>query len=232
MARRSDHRRRGAGAGGAAAAGRGAGRGARPGARFVLLEDLIAMHVGRAVPRLPGRQLQRLPGHPQLRPHHRRGRGRGPAEDDPGGAAPARPRQRRAAGDRRSDTPARRAGASCARRCAWSTTTSTRVDGPLHLADLRAARTAATSCASSRDEPFVPQDAPALRDADDMFAAIGRARHPAAPPLRVVRPRGRLHRRGGRRPERAGHQADALPHQRRLARSSGRWCARPRTASR
>ena len=72
-------------------------------AAFVLLEDLITMHVGRSVPRLPGGQLQPLPGDPQLRSDHRRGRGRRPAQDHPEGAAPPRPRARRAPGDRRRD---------------------------------------------------------------------------------------------------------------------------------
>ena len=59
-----------------------------------------------------------------------------------------------------------------------------------------------------------------------------RPRHPRPPPLRVVRPRRRFHRGRRRRRPRAGHQADALPHQQRLARSSGPCSGRPTTASR
>ena len=63
-----------------------------------------------------------------------------------------------------------------------------------------------------------PETAPPLAEAEtakprDVFAALRDARRPAAPPVRLV-----LHERpgvpgaGGRRPARAGDQADALPH--------------------
>ena len=49
-----------------------------------------------------------------------------------------------------------------------------------------------------------------------------RGRHPRPPPLRLVHDLGRaLRRAGGRRPERAGDQADRVPDQRRLAAGPG-----------
>ena len=62
---------------------------------------------------------------------------------------------------------------------------------------------------------------------------IRAARRPAAPPLRLVRDLGAALPRAGRgRPARAGDQADALPHLRRLARSSTPSSTPPRPASR
>ena len=50
----------------------------------------------------------------------------------------------------------------------------------------------------------------------DIFASDRARRHPAAPPVRVVRDeRAGVPRAGRGRPERARHQADALPHERR-----------------
>ena len=61
---------------------------------------------------------------------------------------------------------------------------------------------------------------PALRrgrDAAQRLLPPARRRHPGAPPVPLVlHQRAALHRAGRRRPARAGHQADALPHQRRL----------------
>ncbi len=88
-------------------------------------------------------------------------------------------------------------------------------DGPLHVADMAPVSVARGAARASRR---------AVRAADRAAAAgvrrhlrdHRRARRPAAPPVRVVRSRRRVHLRGGRRPERAGDQADAVPHQRRL----------------
>ena len=89
-------------------------------------------------------------------------------------------------------------------------------DGPLHLADL--------GPLAGRDElTRIPRRA--VLAADRAAAAGVRrhlprhrpARHPAAAPVRIIRRRGRVHLGGGRRSERAGDQADALPDQRRLA---------------
>ena len=56
-----------------------------------------------------------------------------------------------------------------------------------------------------------------VRAVASAVAGHSRPRHPGLPPLRVVRPGGGLHRgRGGGR-ARARHQADALPHDQRLA---------------
>ncbi len=69
----------------------------QPAARaFVLLEDLIARHVGDHLPGRAGQGPLRLPRHAQLRHRDRRRRGGGPPSDDPAGAPPPRARQRRA----------------------------------------------------------------------------------------------------------------------------------------
>ena len=82
-----------------------------------------------------------------------------------------------------------------------------------------------------RDEPFrAPRPAAASRP-DDLFAVIREQdvllHHPTSRSTRR-----RVHRARRRRSRRPRDQADALPHRRRLARSSRRWPARPRTASR
>ena len=55
----------------------------------------------------------------------------------------------------------------------------------------------------------------------DIFGRLARGRGPAAPPVRVVRPRGGPRDRGGQGPGRARHQADPVPHQRRQPRRAG-----------
>ena len=151
--------------------------------------------------------------------------------DDPGGAAPARPRRR---------------GAPGARRTAPRAELETLLADALELDAARRLPRRAARCSSS-DLTALADARPAPRAARraagaGAAAALARrrldlrgdraARHPAAPPVRVVRPGGALHRGGGRRPERAGHQADALPHQRRLPDRARALRARPRTASR
>ena len=95
------------------------------------------------------------------------------------------------------------------------------VDGLIDLADLTDIADV-PGHAELRYSPWSPVTQPRLQGEDDepvdMFAAI-RQRRPARPPsLRLVRHLGRaLRRAGGRRPRRAGDQADRLPHQRRLA---------------
>ena len=70
-----------------------------------------------------------------------------------------------------------------------------------------------------RDPPFyaASRRAAASRRGDDLFAGDRRRRHPAAPPVRLVRSGGRVRRQRRQRSQGAGHQADAVPHQRRLA---------------
>ena len=197
-------------------------RGVRPG------HDALRVHAargpdhharGRSVPRLPRARLQPVPGHPQLRPL---------ASTRTRPTICSRP-SRRSCG-----------AASAAARCGWRspTTRPSRssvflrqalrletddvylFDGPLHLADL-------APLGGARRPARVPRRA--VLAADRAAAAGVRrhlprhrpARHPAAPPVRVVRARGRVHRRGGRRPQRAGHQADAVPDQRRFAHRAG-----------
>jgi polyphosphate kinase len=88
--------------------------------------------------------------------------------------------------------------------------------GPLHLADLRPLR-GATSCASFRDEPFSPQIVPPLQEYDDIFRVIAQRdillQHPYESFEDVVE----FISEAADDPERAGDQADAVPHQRRLA---------------
>ena len=65
-----------------------------------------------------------------------------------------------------------------------------------------------------KDTPFVPAVPPQLRDlktAEDVFAAIRTAGHPAAPPVRFLQAGAGLHQCRGGRSRRAGHQADPLP---------------------
>ena len=63
-------------------------------------------------------------------------------------------------------------------------------------------------------------DAPAAggrRAGRRRLRGAARGRRPRAPPVRLVRDqRAAVHRAGGRRPAGAGHQADAVPHLRRL----------------
>ena len=128
----------------------------------------------------------RLPRHAQLGPRHRRGRGRDLLDDDPGGAAPAR---RGAAV--RLEIDARRAAPS-SRRCSPRRSSSTphdvyHVDGPAAARRPDRSWPSATPRRELRDEPLLAGGAAALRDDDSMIRVDRQARHPAAPPLRVVR---------------------------------------------
>ena len=71
------------------------------------------------------------------------------------------------------------------------------------------------------------------RDPEERLRHPARGRRAGAPPLPLVRhERAALHRAGRRRPERAGHQADALPHRPATPPSSTRSSRPPRPASR
>ena len=154
------------------------------------------MHVGELFPGYRVLGLQRVPRHAQLRPRDRRGRGRGPAQDDPGGAAPARARQRRAAGDRARHAAPRSSlflrGAASSRRDDVYL-----FDGPLHLADLGPLGVARGAARSARRAVLAADRAAAARRRRHL-RVIARARHPAPPPVRVVRRGRRVHR--ARRP--------------------------------
>ena len=86
----------------------------------------------------------------------------------------------------------------------------------------RCGRSTASTGPTSRTAPFVPATHPRVRRADgdadtEHLLDAARRRRPVAPPLRLVLDeRAALPRAGRRRPECARHQADALPHQRRL----------------
>ena len=171
----------------------------------------------RPLPRHRGRRPRLLPGHPRRRLQHLR-RGRRPPAGGPGRDPPPPLRRGRAARDRRRDEP------EAAR-----------------AADRRAAARGARGLRRRRpDRPRRPRQdrrragprRAALRalDAGHPGAAAGRGRgagrhvrgdppgrHPRPPSLRLLRDLGRaLRRAGGRRPRRAGDQADRLPDQRRL----------------
>ena len=158
-----------------------------------------------------------VPGDPQRRARGRRGPRRGPAAGAGARAGPApvrpagaargrrvdlRPRARPAGPRARHGRPATCCGCpacSTSRRSGRSTTSAT---GPTS----RTAR----SCRP----PTRGWSRARCRAASSPAA---RRRHPGAPPVPLVLDqRAALHRAGRRRPERAGHQADALPHQRRL----------------
>ena len=67
-----------------------------------------------------------------------------------------------------------------------------------------------------KEQPFVPATHPRFAEGETPEVGVrhpARGRRAGAPPVRVVRhQRAALHRAGRRRPERAGDQADALPH--------------------
>ncbi len=131
--------------------------------------------------------------------------------------------------------PVRAAGAPRGRRGhrpARAATCSSRELGVSRRRGLRAARAAGPDRAATSSPtwtgpscnypPFVPTTHRQLaevetRQPSDIFAAMRRPGRPAAPPVRLVLDqRAGVPRAGRRRPARAGHQADPLPHQRRL----------------
>ncbi len=74
-----------------------------------------------------------------------------------------------------------------------------------------------------RPRAFTPQRPRGLQVAARRRAVRGHrpARHPAAPPVRLVRSGGRVRLVGGQGSQGAGHQADAVPHHGRLADHAG-----------
>ena len=99
------------------------------------------------------------------------------------------------------------------------------VPGPLDLKDLWDV-VRVPGHPELRDRPWTPVTQARLQpdegEESDVLAADAQGRHPPPPPLRLLRHLGRaLRRAGGGRPERAGHQADRVPHERRLAAGAG-----------
>ena len=189
---------------------------ARPTSAFIPLEDLIAAHLGRCSSpawRSWSTTCSGSPATPTSR--SRRTATRTCAGPRTGAAAtPVRsagpPRDRRRHRRRRRST------------CSSSELDVTeqevlRVPGPLGprraVPDLRASTGPAL-----KYPPFVPATASPLRRRRDARSRLRHARatgRAGSPPIRVVRhQRAALHRAGRRRPERARHQADPVPHQR------------------
>ncbi len=165
------------------------------------------------------RRVPPVPGHPQRRRRGRRGPRRGPA-----------------AGPGTASWP----GAASARRYGWRSPPRSRdqmldlLVRELDMDDQDVLRVPGLLDLSAlwqvlrRVRPARPQG-PAVRAGHPPPAGRGRGaaqrlrdparrRRPRAPPVPLLRhQRAALHRAGRRRPAGAGHQADALPHQRRLA---------------
>ncbi len=97
-----------------------------------------------------------------------------------------------------------------------------RIPGPLDLTGLMEL-TEVPNRDYLRDAPFSPQPPRGLRArrGEDLFAAIAARDHAAAPSVRFVRPGGRVRFERGQGPQGAGHQADAVSHQRRFADHAG-----------
>jgi polyphosphate kinase len=80
----------------------------------------------------------------------------------------------------------------------------------------RCGSSTASTGPSSRTSPFVPATHPRLSEGEtpkSVFATLREGDVPGPPPVPLVRDqRAALHRAGRRRPERAGDQADAVPH--------------------
>ena len=183
-------------------------------ATFLPLEDLIAAHLPQLFPGLDVARPPPVPGHPQRRPGGRGGPRRGPAAGAGARAGPPPVRPGGAAGGHRARWTRRSSRCCCSelemqpggRRCTCP--------GLLDLAALMALYD--LDRPELKDEPFVPATHPRLsrgRDAQERVRHPPRGRRPGAPPLRLVRhQRAAVHRAGRRRPERAGDQADAVPH--------------------
>ena len=187
---------------------------------FVLLEDLIARHVGTIFPgvRLQGR-LHRSASRATSTSRSTKKRPKTPA-DDPARAAAARARQRGAPrGRRRADAGvARQAGQgaqarSRSRRVPDAAGCSTSRDLMQHRRARRAAR-------SARRAVHAAARAAAARRRRHLRRHARAGRAPPSP-VRVVRQRRRSHHARGRRSRRARDQADALSRRRRLADREG-----------
>ena len=196
--------------------------GAGPARRTATLPAARGPHRRAPRPALPGpggRRPPPVPGHPQRRPRGRGGPRRGPAAGAGARAGPPPVRPRGAAGGHRHRW-TRRSSRCCSR--SWRSTPGRRrshVPGPARPGR-RSGRSTTWTGRSSRTTPFVPATHPRLvggRDAQERVRHPARGRRAGAPPVRLVRhQRAAVHRAGRRRPERAGDQADAVPHLRRL----------------
>ena len=190
--------------------------------RFVPLEDVIAAHLDRAVPRHGGPAAAHLPRHPQ---RGRRGRGGRRREPAAGAGARADAPPVRAAGAPRGratiDRPARArpAGARAGHR---PTARSFALPGPLDLTGLmdrssldraraegpaRSCRATSPRAGRGRDRRRAPDVLAAMRDHDVLL------HHPYDSFSTSVQA---FLEQAAADPQGAGDQADALPHQRGL----------------
>ena len=186
---------------------------------FVMLSSVIHAHLRHAVPGARRRQLRAVPRHPRRRPVDRRGGGQEPA---PGAAGRAR---RSGSSARRS---ASRSPTSCPDRLASFLLQQFELDRGRPLPLRRPGQHRAAGLADRRRRPGRTQ-VRAVR-AGNSGRAAPRAghprrdpcrRHPAAPPLPVVRAGRRVHPPCRRRSRRPVDQADRLPHRRQLGADGG-----------
>ena len=189
-----------------------------PGVVFLPLEDLIAAHLDQLFPGMEVVEAPPVPGHPQRRPRGRGGPRRGPAAGAGARAGPAPVRARRC-GSRSPTRSTEHVLELLLRELDVDPDDVVTVPGPARprraVAALRRS-TGPTSRTSRSCRPptraFAEGETPS-----SVFATLREGDVLRAPPLRLVRhERAALHRAGRRRPERAGDQADALPHLRRL----------------
>ena len=95
------------------------------------------------------------------------------------------------------------------------------IDGPLSLKPFMHARRRQIDRPDLKEPVFPPVPTSLRRRRRRAYSGASRAATSSPPPLRVVRHRGGVPRSRGRRPRRARDQADALPHERRLAHRQG-----------
>ncbi len=189
----------------------------RPRRSSCRIEDLIAAHLAMLFPGMEVDRAPPVPGHPQRRLRGRGGPRRGPAAGT-GARADAADASGRPCGSRSPTTSTTRSSTCSSARSTSTPTTCCDVPGLLDLSALW--QVYDIDRPGAEGEAVRPGHPAPLRRGRDPEVGVrdaARRRRPRAPPVRVVRDeRAALHRAGRRRPERPRHQADAVPHLRRL----------------